>query len=113
MLGLVQRVYQNGRRGDKAMVNFGAAGVWDTWWEGMRPPSGSWVLVSVHLWLPPGTHSGRPVLWVDALHEAHPGNLAIRADRHVQRLFRDLERHKRRSWRDGLGSSLLRRLRKG
>jgi hypothetical protein len=111
MLGKVQQVYQNGRRGDKAMVNFGNAGVWDTWWEGMRPRSGDWVLVSVHLWTPPGTHSGQPVLWVDNLYEAHPGDLTMRAERHVQRLSRDREPREHRSWWERLSSSLPRRKR--
>jgi hypothetical protein len=111
MLGKVQQVYQNGRRGDKAMVNFGIAGVWDTWWEGMRPRSGNWVLVSVHLWIPPGTHSGQPVLWVDNLYEAHPGDLAMRAERHTQRLSRDQEPRERRSWWERLSASLPRRKR--
>lgn len=97
MFGYVRSVYQHGRRGDKAMVDFGGAGVWDTWWEGMRPLSRTWVLVAVHVWLPPGTHSGKPVLWIDAWDEQHPGNLAKRADRHGRRLARDQRRQRSRS----------------
>jgi hypothetical protein len=96
LLGHVQRVYQHGRRGDKAVVNFGAAGIWDTWWEGMRPRARSWVLVAVHLWLPPGTHSGEPVLWIDQCYEEHSGNLNERANRYARRLLRDQQRELRR-----------------
>lgn len=89
-------MYQHGRRGDKAEVSFGAAGIWDTWWEGMRPRAGNWVLVEVHLWLPPGTHSGEPVLWVEQCYEEHSRNLNERANRHVRRLLRAQRRELRR-----------------
>jgi hypothetical protein len=100
LLGYVQGVYQHGRRGDKAMVDFGSAGVWDTWWEGMRPLPRTWVLVAVHVWMPPGTHSGQAVLWIDDRHEQHPGNLVKRANRHTLRLVRDQQRQQRRSRRE-------------
>jgi hypothetical protein len=99
MLGYLQGVYLRGRRGDKATVDLGTAGVWDSWWEGMRPPSRAWVLISVHLWMPPGTHSGEPVLWIDEWHEEHPGDLPNRAARHARRLARAEQRRARRQAR--------------
>ena len=63
-------------------------------WQRLEP------YANVHVWLPPGTHSGRPVVWIDDWFEDHPANLVQRADRHIRRLFRDVDRHKRRSGRE-------------
>lgn len=86
MLGRVEQVYQKARRGTKVIVWFDGAGQWDTWWEGRHPKAGSWVLIDCHLWTPPGTHSGAPVLWVDAWRGTWSNRLKQRADRHRQRL---------------------------
>lgn len=85
--GRVVRIYQRARRGSKATVNFGpAVGIMDTWWEHMRPPVGKWVVVHVHPWYPPGTHSGGMVLWVDHWESWAAGDTQTRALRHQRRL---------------------------
>lgn len=90
MAGRVIRIYQRARRGTKAVVDFGPAlGMQDTWWEGMTPPTGRWVVVTTHLWLPPGTHSHQPVFWIDRWGSSGPQNMEKRAYRHVQRLHRE------------------------
>jgi hypothetical protein len=90
MSGRVVRVYQRARRGTKATVDFGPVlGVQDTWWPFMRAPKGRWVVVTVHLWSPPGTHSGRHVLWVDHWESWAPGDTAQRARRHQRRLEKE------------------------
>lgn len=87
--GYVVRVYQRARRGTKALVNFGdVVGVQDTWWPQGRPEVGSWVAVHVHLWLPPGTHSEEPVLWVDGWESQLRAPAMKRALRHQARLDR-------------------------
>ncbi|MGH2940453.1 MAG: hypothetical protein ACRDPE_20285 [Solirubrobacterales bacterium] len=88
--GRVERVYQQARRGTKALVHFGAAvGVQDTWWEQVRPPVGRWVVVRTRLWLPPGTHSEMPVVWIEGWESWAPGDTYTRALRHEQRLQRE------------------------
>jgi hypothetical protein len=86
MAGRVVRIYQRAHRGSKAVVDFGPLGSQDTWWPSMRPPVGKWVVVSVRLWLPPGTHSGRHVLWVDHWESWAPGDVHRRAMRHERRV---------------------------
>lgn len=93
MTGRVVRIYQRARRGSKALVDFGAEiGMQDTWWEHMRPPVGSWVVVHAHLWLLPGTHSGEHVLWVDHWESWAPGDTWIRAQRHQHKLEKEQAR---------------------
>lgn len=84
--GRVYRVYQQARRGTKAVVHFGdAVGPQDTWWEHMRPAANQWVVVRTHLWLPPGTHSGQQVVWIDAWESWAAGDVSWRAQRHERR----------------------------
>jgi hypothetical protein len=83
------RIYQHAHRGSKALVDFGPLGPQDTWWPSMRPPKGNWVVVRVHLWLPPGTHSGRHVLWVDQWESWAPGDVRQRAMRHERRMAKE------------------------
>jgi hypothetical protein len=93
MAGRVSRVYQRARRGSKVLVDFGPAlGTQDTWWERMRPPVNNWVVVHAHLWLPPGTHSERPVLWVDHWESWAPGDTRMRALRHQRKLEKEQTR---------------------
>lgn len=90
LAGRVERVYQQARRGTKALVHFGAAvGLQDTWWEGTRPPVGRWVVVRTRLWLPPGTHSEEQVVWIEGWDSWAPGDVYSRALRHERRLERD------------------------
>ena len=90
MAGRVVRIYQRARRGSKATVWFGSSvGTQDTWWEHMQPPVDQWVVVHVHPWFPPGTHSGRMVLWVDHWEWWAPGDVQWRAQRHQRRLERE------------------------
>lgn len=87
MLGRIHHVYQPSRRGTKVIVDFGqSAGRRDTWWPNSRPQAGSWVLVECHLWLPPGTHSGAPVLYIDKWFQSLPEKTIKRARRHESRL---------------------------
>lgn len=104
MLGRVDRVYQHARGGTKVIVDFGGGGRWDTWWPNSRPSPGHWVLVDCHLWYPPGTHSGRPVVWIDAWHQQWSDKAVRRAKRHERRLDRGSirtrrETHRPRFWR--------------
>jgi hypothetical protein len=90
LVGRVERVYLQARRGTKALVHFGAeVGLQDTWWEGTRPPVGRWVVVRTRLWLPPGTHSEEQVVWIDGWDSWAPGDVYSRALRHERRLERD------------------------
>ena len=78
-------------RGSKAFVHFGRhLDTQDTWWPRTVgvPAPGSYVVVSAHLWAPPGTHSGRDVLWIDEWHWAVPARTVRRADRYARRLSR-------------------------
>jgi hypothetical protein len=88
--GRVVRVYQHARSGTKALMDFGAHGRRDTWWPlGLgRPRSGMWLALRGHMWVPPGTHSGKPVLWIDQVLGVYPPDLAKRAQRHERRLAR-------------------------
>jgi len=88
--GYVIRIYQRAATGSKVLVDFGdTVGVQDTWWPKTCPEVGSWVLVYVHLWLPPGTHSDEPVLWVDSW-ESQLRKVALkRALRYQARLDRE------------------------
>jgi hypothetical protein len=91
--GYVVRVYQRARRGTKALVDFGEViGVQDTWWPESCPEVGSWISAYVHLWLPPGTHSDEPVLWVDSWESRLPARTLKRALRHQARLDRERRR---------------------
>ena len=84
---------QRARRGNKALVDFGSViGTQDTWWEHMRPPVGHWVIVHAHLWLPPGTHSGYQVLWIDRWESWAAGDTPKRARRHKRRVERGAAR---------------------
>ena len=90
LVGRVERVYQQARRGTKALVHFGAeVGLQDTWWEGTRPPVGRWVVVRTRLWLPPGTHSEEKVVWIEGWDSWAPGDVYSRALRHERRLERE------------------------
>lgn len=92
--GYVVRVYQRARRGTKALVNFGEiVGIQDTWWPDCCPEVGSWISAYMHLWLPPGTHSDEPVLWVDSWEARLPASSLKRGLRHQARL----EKAQRRS----------------
>jgi len=93
MAGRVIRIYQHARRGSKTLVDFGpVVGTQDTWWEDARPPIGHWVLVHAHLWLPPGTHSERQVLWVDHWESWASGDVPTRARRHQRRMEKEAAR---------------------
>lgn len=86
-VGRVTRIYQAARRGSKALVDFGdPIGLQDTWWEHTRPPVGAWVVVDVHLWLPPGTHSDEQVIWVDAWAATFTPAMHRQAMRHQRRM---------------------------
>lgn len=88
--GRVYRIYQQARRGTKAVVHFGdAVGPQDTWWEEMRPTVNQWVVVRTHLWFPPGTHSGQHVVWVDGWESRAAGDVYVRALRHERRLEKE------------------------
>lgn len=90
LVGRVERVYQEARRGTKALVHFGAeVGLQDTWWEGTWPPVGRWVVVRTRLWLPPGTHSDEQVVWIEGWDSWAPGDVYSRALRHERRLEHD------------------------
>ena len=87
MAGRITRVYQRARRGTKAVVDFGpVVGTQDTWWPLMRPPVGRWVVVRAHLWLPPGTHSERHVIWIEHWASWAEGDVRLRALRHQRRM---------------------------
>lgn len=90
MLGVVGRSYQRARRGTKVWVHFGSYhGQRDTWWEGRRPPArGTYVVVVAHVWNPPGTHSGREVIWIDQVIDVLSPWLVWRGRRHARRLAR-------------------------
>jgi hypothetical protein len=69
------------------MLDFGdPIGLHDSWWSGMRPPLGDWVVFEAHLWRPPGTHSDEPVLWVDRWVSTLPRAEKRRALRHQRRM---------------------------
>lgn len=86
MAGLIERIYQRARRGTKVIVDFGEqAGPLDTWWPNRVPLPGRWVLVRGHLWTPPGTHSGEPVIYIDKWLNEWPGDIVRRARRHEAR----------------------------
>jgi hypothetical protein len=96
MAGEVVRVYQRARRGTKALVYFGSAvGTRDTWWPHAHPPRKSWVVITAHIWLPPGTHSGREVLWVDGWEVRASVDVQRRALRHERRLVMEMQRRER------------------
>jgi hypothetical protein len=87
MAGRVTRVYQQARSGTKAVVDFGPViGPQDTWWPQTRPPVGRWVVVQTHLWLPPGTHSGQHVIWIEHWESWADGDIQLRAARHQRRM---------------------------
>jgi hypothetical protein len=89
MAGQVLRTYQRANRGTKAVVHFGAEiGEQDTWWEWMNPPVGRWVIVRASLWLPPGTHSGEHVIWINSWESWAPADTYKRALRHQLRMER-------------------------
>jgi hypothetical protein len=67
MAGQVVKVYQRARTGMKAVVDFRGYGQLDTWWPARWYPPGTLVRVQAHKWMPPGTHSGQPVWWVDEI----------------------------------------------
>lgn len=93
MAGRVLRIHQRARRGNKALVDFGSViGTQDTWWEHLRPPVGNWVIVHAHLWLPPGTHSGNQVLWIDRWESWAAGDTPKRARRHQRRMEKEAAR---------------------
>lgn len=93
LAGRVVRVHQRARRGTKALVYFGSTlGTQDTGWPFMRPPKKKWVVVEAHLWLPPGTHSGRQVLWIDRWESWAPADTQIRALRHQRKMEKDQNR---------------------
>jgi len=85
MAGQVEWIHQHARRGTKVIVNFGRAGRWDTWWLNECPRPGMWVLVDCHLWIPPGTHSGRSILYIDAWRGHWTEEIIGRAARHERR----------------------------
>jgi hypothetical protein len=86
MAGRVTKVYQRARRGTKAVVDFGPVlGLQDTWWPQMSPPVGQWVVVRARVWLPPGTHSERPVIWIEHWESRAEGDVKLRASRHQRR----------------------------
>lgn len=90
MAGRVVRIYQRARRGNKALVHFGpVVGLQDTWWEHQRPPVDSWVIVHAHRWLPPGTHSGQQVFWIDEWESWAEGDIRMRALRHQRRMEKE------------------------
>lgn len=96
LVGRVGHVYQRARKGTKAVVHFGSSmGAWDTWWPGKCPTPGEWVMIQTHLWWPPGTHSGRPVLWVDTWRANWPTKLDHQAGRHQHQLEKLARRAKR------------------
>ncbi|MHB1773384.1 MAG: hypothetical protein ACYCST_16920 [Acidimicrobiales bacterium] len=95
VFGQVVWVTQRARRGTKVNVHFVQIGMQDTWWPWQCPRKGTWVLVRAHLWVPPGTHSGRDVWWIDSTEGAWPRSLARQARRHERRITRENTRSSR------------------